>query len=231
MKEQCLPDANEPRDVKCLTPEVVIGRDLTELKWQGADQKAILAALPELTSLDDIPPPSREVKVPFGVLPLSQNRSLISNLMSLIDPPPSFDDVKEVTLRELYQINVTVTSNLSDGNSLSVQKDFQTSMTVWKHLRAGCWWHQELLAISVSCLDNFQLTSAFAGILHPFSLLHHEFVLLISTLSLRTCSDADAAKLKVTSQKTENQVYYRLELHTRAKGVKLVLHSLPRSYE
>ncbi|GLT45927.1 hypothetical protein SLA2020_197220 [Shorea laevis] len=74
-------------------------------------------------------------------------------------------------------------------------------------------------------------SSAFADILHPFSLLHHEFVLLISTLSLRKFSDADAAKLKVTGQKTENQVYYQLELHTRAKGVELVSRSLPRSYE
>ena len=85
------PDANEPYDVKCLDPDVASKNDVCERNEQLADQKTNLSVLPELISLDDIPPSSCIVEVP------SFSASLLSDLISLVDTPPSID-VTEVPL-------------------------------------------------------------------------------------------------------------------------------------
>ena len=76
------PDANEPRDVRCLDPDVASKNDVCERNEQLADQKTNPSVLPELISLDDIPPSSCIVEVS------SFSASLLSDLISLVDTPP-----------------------------------------------------------------------------------------------------------------------------------------------
>ncbi|GLT42354.1 hypothetical protein SLA2020_163570 [Shorea laevis] len=130
------PDASESRDVKCLAPDVVMGCDAHELNWQQADQKANLAALPELISLDDIPPSSRDAEVPYRVLsPISHNHSVMSDLISLVDPPPSIH-VKEVNFCALPEklADVTVTSAVEN---ISINKNEEILKVISTTTRAG----------------------------------------------------------------------------------------------
>ncbi|XVF80920.1 hypothetical protein PTKIN_Ptkin15bG0113900 [Pterospermum kingtungense] len=79
------PDANGPSDFRCPDPDVSSENDVCEHKEQLADQKNDPSALPELISLDDIPPSSCIVEVP------SFSASLLSDLISLVDTPPLID--------------------------------------------------------------------------------------------------------------------------------------------
>ncbi|XP_021279585.1 probable myosin-binding protein 4 isoform X2 [Herrania umbratica] len=101
------PDANEPRDVRCLASDVPGENDVCEYKEQLADQKTNPPVMPELISLDDIPPSSCVVEVP------SFSASLLSDLISLVDAPLSVD-VTEVPLEassEKSSENISINKN------------------------------------------------------------------------------------------------------------------------
>ncbi|XP_038718644.1 probable myosin-binding protein 4 isoform X2 [Tripterygium wilfordii] len=93
-------DAHKPQGMKNHTSDVANGRNLVENKWLQDDQNAHPPALPELISLDDIPPLSCAVEVPVGLstekcalaTPFSQNTNpyAISELLSLVDSSSCF---------------------------------------------------------------------------------------------------------------------------------------------
>ncbi|GAV80910.1 Zein-binding domain-containing protein [Cephalotus follicularis] len=89
-----LPDVSEPHDMKSLAHDVDPGHDLGELKWQQADQKTFPSALPELISLDDVPPPANIIKTSIGVSTQNPNSFSLSELSSLVDAPRLFDVVE-----------------------------------------------------------------------------------------------------------------------------------------
>ncbi|CAL5427493.1 unnamed protein product [Camellia sinensis] len=78
-------DVREPRDVECLAFDDVKGRGWGELHWEQANPKPNHTALPELISLDDIPPSSNIVEA----LPHNSSLVALSKLVSLNDIPPS----------------------------------------------------------------------------------------------------------------------------------------------
>ncbi|XP_021676928.2 myosin-binding protein 2 isoform X2 [Hevea brasiliensis] len=102
-KPQMQPDVRKPQDVKCFQSDSDIDRGLGELNWQQADQKTY-PSIPELISLDDFPPLSNGMEASAAVstekcelkFPLSEksNPSALSELMSLVDSPSSFNVVE-----------------------------------------------------------------------------------------------------------------------------------------
>ncbi|XVE77882.1 hypothetical protein DITRI_Ditri13aG0099400 [Diplodiscus trichospermus] len=119
------PDANESRNFRCLDPDVPGENDVCEHKEQLADQKTNPSVLPELISLDDIPPSSCFVEVP------SFSASLLSDLISLVDTTPSID-VMEVPLEASSEkladvIEASKIENISSNKNDEILKLISTS--------------------------------------------------------------------------------------------------------
>ncbi|KAL6968223.1 hypothetical protein U1Q18_034025 [Sarracenia purpurea var. burkii] len=96
--DQCIQlHVSEPRDVECLASDDVIGHGLGELNWEQANPKPYPPALPELISLDDVPPPSNVLDVsvglsenkPSGPPPQDSGLFLLSELIITNDISPS----------------------------------------------------------------------------------------------------------------------------------------------
>ncbi|XP_022728231.1 probable myosin-binding protein 4 [Durio zibethinus] len=111
------PDANEPCNVTCSDPDVPSENDVCEHKEQLADQKTNPSVLPELISLDDIPPSSCFVEVP------SFSASLLSDLISLVDTPPKID-VTEVAL-ETSSEKLADVIETSKNENISINKNYE----------------------------------------------------------------------------------------------------------
>ncbi|XVE72990.1 hypothetical protein DITRI_Ditri11bG0082300 [Diplodiscus trichospermus] len=124
------PDANEHHDVRCLDPYFCSENDVCECKEQLTDQKMNPSLLPELISLDDIPPSSSVVEVP------SFSASLLSDLISLVDMPPSVD-AKEVPLDEFSEKLADV-SEANKSENISINKNDEISKLVSTSTSAGC---------------------------------------------------------------------------------------------
>ncbi|XVF32437.1 hypothetical protein REPUB_Repub17cG0082900 [Reevesia pubescens] len=119
------PDANEPRDVRCLAPDLPSENDVCECKEQLPDQKTNPFVLPELISLDDIPSSSCVLEVP------SFSASLLSDLISLVDTPSV--DVKEVPL-EASSENL---ADVSKSETISINKNDEISKLISTSTGAG----------------------------------------------------------------------------------------------
>lgn len=106
----------ETRDVRCLTPDVVIGHNLDEHNLQQSDEKTCTSLLSELISLDDIPLPSSPVEIPVGGSSLSQesNPTVIPELISLVDVCPSFDVMEVPVIKSSNNSDVTGVSNVEN---------------------------------------------------------------------------------------------------------------------
>ncbi|XP_022771223.1 probable myosin-binding protein 4 isoform X2 [Durio zibethinus] len=123
------PDASETCDAKCLAPYLPSENDVCERKGQLADLKTNPSVLPELVSLDDIPPSSSVVEVS------SFSASLLSDLISLVDTPPSVD-VKDVPLEPLSEKLADV-SEESKSENISITKNDEISKLISTSTAAG----------------------------------------------------------------------------------------------
>ncbi|KAB1208878.1 hypothetical protein CJ030_MR6G011314 [Morella rubra] len=92
------PDVSQPQDTKSLVSSVVTDHLLGELNWEEVNQNSGPFALPELISIDDIPPLVNAMEVPCGepkestlMLPHYQSyeSSALAELVSLDDSLPS----------------------------------------------------------------------------------------------------------------------------------------------
>ncbi|KAJ9188025.1 hypothetical protein P3X46_003426 [Hevea brasiliensis] len=102
-KPQMQLEVREFQDVKCFQYDSNIGRGLGDLNCQQADQKTY-PSVPELISLDDFPPLSNGMEASVAVLkekcelkfppPENSDPSALSELMSLVDAPSSFNAVE-----------------------------------------------------------------------------------------------------------------------------------------
>ncbi|OMP06197.1 hypothetical protein COLO4_08269 [Corchorus olitorius] len=116
------PDAKEPRDVRCLTPDIPCENDVCERKEQPADQKHNTPVLPELISLDDSPPSPCFVEVP------SFSASLLSDLISLVDAPLSVDNAQvPLESSEKYVTEASKTEKISVNKNDETLKVISTS--------------------------------------------------------------------------------------------------------
>uniref|UniRef100_A0A5B6ZUF2 GTD-binding domain-containing protein n=1 Tax=Davidia involucrata TaxID=16924 RepID=A0A5B6ZUF2_DAVIN len=143
--DQCMQlDVSESHDVKCLESDVVIEHGLGELNWQQVSLNPNPSALPELISLDAVPPSPNVVEVPFGAsankpdVPLSHNSSLLalSELIPL-DGIPSSSDVVEEALGASPEKSVDVTGT-SDIGHTSVSKHAEFSELTNTKSGTGC---------------------------------------------------------------------------------------------
>ncbi|XVF71945.1 hypothetical protein PTKIN_Ptkin12aG0080700 [Pterospermum kingtungense] len=123
------PNSNEPRDVRCLAPYLLSENDVCDHKEQLADQKTNPSVLPELISLDDIPPSSCVVEVP------SFSASLLSDLISLVDTPSTVD-VREVPL-EASSEKLPGASEASKSEHISTNNNDEISKLISSTVVAG----------------------------------------------------------------------------------------------
>ncbi|GFZ01421.1 lateral signaling target-like protein [Actinidia rufa] len=102
--DQCIQlDASDPHDAQSLPSDDVFGHGLGELNWEQATPKPYHPSLPELISLDDVPPSSNVLNVsdgvsaskPNGLLPHNSALFMLSELVLPNGIPPS-SDVMEI---------------------------------------------------------------------------------------------------------------------------------------
>ncbi|XP_057513095.1 myosin-binding protein 1-like [Actinidia eriantha] len=102
--DQCIQlDASDPRDAQSLPSDDVFGRGLGELNWEQANPKPYHPSLPELISLDDVPPSYNVLNVsdgvsaskPNGLLPHNSALFMLSELVLPNGISPS-SDVMEI---------------------------------------------------------------------------------------------------------------------------------------
>ncbi|KAL6983328.1 hypothetical protein U1Q18_016717 [Sarracenia purpurea var. burkii] len=129
--DQCIQiHVSEPRDVKCLASDDVIGHGLGELNWEQANPKPYPSALLELISLDDVPPPSNVLDVPVGLLenkpsgPLPQGSGLflLSELIIPNDASP-FSKTMEIPVKVSPKNSVDVIGTRDIGHTFVIKHE------------------------------------------------------------------------------------------------------------